>query len=90
MQADNAVFFDIKGVTNTAYRNNQSVIRIKSKKPVSFINIRKHSNCSENLHAGNTYLINLTFPTEIGTDSDLKIFFKYPLHHINSSSKTVL
>ena len=75
--ADKAIFYDIKGRTNNDSGAEENTVRINSKKPVSFRKYRKaFEHVQKNLHSGNTYLINLTFPTEIETDSDLQIIFK--------------
>lgn len=70
--ASEDVFYDIKGNSNLKSERVTTPISIEKRFPVS----KKHyatafEKIQDNLHGGNTYLINLTFSTEIETSSDL-------------------
>ncbi len=73
---DHNVFYNIKGVTNFSGRTN--------KKPVSKLKIfpvsrkkylKAFETVMENINFGNSYLLNLTFPTKITTETTLEDIF---------------
>ena len=68
--------YDINGISNTVVQANDTVLRHWDKQPVSpdhyfeaFDKVQHH------LHYGDTFLLNLTFPTEVRTNLDLKQIF---------------
>jgi para-aminobenzoate synthetase component 1 len=75
----NEILFDLNGFTNS--HNNSDVRDVEfnfEKYPLSFGEYKsKFNKVQEHLRAGNSYLINLTFPTRIKTSLDLKNIFNY-------------
>ena len=76
------IYFDIDGVKNFKDFKIDKDIKIVKKYPISFERYNKaFLRVQEEIKKGNTYLLNLTFPTKIEINSTLKeIFF-------NSSAK---
>jgi para-aminobenzoate synthetase component 1 len=76
----NEILFDINGFSN--YKNEQQVNSPTEftfeKFPLSFEEYRtKFDKIQTHLKAGNSYLVNLTFPTEIKTSLNLKQIFQF-------------
>lgn len=65
--AENSLYFDIKGISNFKYSEEKSpILNISSKRPISLIKYQNAFNkVIENLKNGNTYLLNLTFPSKV-------------------------
>ncbi|MDC7226682.1 MAG: aminodeoxychorismate synthase component I [Spirochaetales bacterium] len=76
------VLFDYRGLSNCprikAEADSTRRSLLKNKKPVNFGTYsRAFETAKRNLHAGNTYLINLTFPGGVETEYSLKEIFAY-------------
>lgn len=72
------IFYDVNGATNYYRRNEIKKNIVLRKYPVGFDEYLKSFNIVEdNLKAGNTYLLNLTFPTKIEIDISLEEIFNY-------------
>ena len=70
------VFFDIKGFSNHKYFPHVSDIKTIAAKPVSRASFKRaFSHVQKHLNHGDTYLLNLTFPTEIRASHDLRNIF---------------
>jgi len=73
---ENGILFDIKGHTNFNYSNLNKNIKLHKVSPVSKAKYRKaFSIVHNNILLGNSYLLNLTFPTEIDLKHSLKAVF---------------
>ncbi len=73
------VFFDVEGITNFNYDFKTKAEDKKFKlKPISYHDYKKAFDLVQNhIKTGNTYLINLTFKTEIDTDFTFKEIFNH-------------
>ncbi len=84
----NEILFDINGITNCSNHNKSGITEFNFNKfPLTYSEYLKAFNIvQQNLNYGNSYLVNLTFPTRIETDLSLKdIYFcskaKYKLFY---------
>ncbi len=81
------VMFDINGITNCNFSKQSGQPVYFQKQPVSYNTYRKSFlKVREHFFQGNTYLLNLTFPTEIKSNLSLKeiysnSFAKYRLYY---------
>jgi para-aminobenzoate synthetase component 1 len=73
------IFFDIQGITNYKYFKSEfSKPIIFTKTPISFEQYeRAFQQVQSELRHGNSFLLNLTFPTQIDTNLSLKDIFQY-------------
>ncbi len=70
------IFYDIKGNTNFNYTAIEKDISIKNLQPISKTKYRQAFEIvHNNILLGNSYLLNLTFPTEIDLSCSLKSVF---------------
>jgi para-aminobenzoate synthetase component I len=70
------ILFDFDGINNLQQLPAISEVTIVDKKPVSFLQYKKAFNyIQQQLSAGNTYLVNLTFPSPITTNGSLSDIF---------------
>lgn len=80
------LLFDFNGVTNAPPPRAIEKIPVLHKKPMPFDRyLRSFRHIVKNQEAGNSYLANLTFPTEIGTDLALDDLF-----HLSSARYRLL
>lgn len=83
------ILFDLNGITNSQYISNKEVDFYWKTEPCSFDDYsRAFDYVKRNLELGNSYLTNLTFPTEIKTNLSLKDIYhlseaKYRLYFEN-------
>lgn len=75
--AEQGIFFDFRGVSNTSRRVSMDLPPLQFvKTPVDFATYRKAwINVMQGLNFGNSYLLNLTFPTEISINRTLEQIF---------------
>jgi len=72
----NGLLYDIKGNSNFEYSNSSKENKIVVAKTIDKRIYQKAFDfVQKNIVHGNSYLLNLTFPTEINTDSSLKSIF---------------
>ncbi len=72
----NGLLYDIKGNSNFEYSNSSKENKIVIAKTIDKRIYQKAFDfVQKNIVHGNSYLLNLTFPTEINTDSSLKSIF---------------
>ena len=74
--AKEGVLFDFGGISNyTAHPGKKRLVRFKSE-PIPYeIYLHAFNNVVSHIHQGDTYLVNLTFPTLVTTDFSLKEIF---------------
>ncbi len=73
--AQNGVYFDIKGITNAQQTNIKGKIELLNFPIKKDTFIKSFNSIQTELKNGNTYLLNLTFPSEIETNLSLKEIF---------------
>ena len=76
---ENKVFFSINGVSNinaAVLLENALIPKLSIKKPIDFTHYQQtFDTVIQEMRNGNTYLLNLTFPTEITVNTSLKNIF---------------
>jgi para-aminobenzoate synthetase component I len=77
--ANDGVFYDIESITNMNYKHMSPLLPFSfSKKPVSKAFYKKgFDTVQKALHYGNSFLINLTYPTPIATNLTLRQIFEH-------------
>ncbi|HPI36322.1 MAG TPA: aminodeoxychorismate synthase component I [Ignavibacteriaceae bacterium] len=72
------IFFNINGIKNYKPANHKPGSILFDKSPVGFAAYRKaFSRVKKEINAGNTFLVNLTFPTPVKTNLELKEIFHF-------------
>ncbi len=69
------IFYSIKNLQNTTFATSDTSLNLTSS-PISFETYaEKFNNVQDEINKGNSYLLNLTFPTEISVNKTLKEIF---------------
>ncbi|MEN9848546.1 MAG: hypothetical protein RL368_1286 [Pseudomonadota bacterium] len=77
MHLDKDIFFNINGITNTIFSSHSKpTTNLKIQKAISFEHYQQAFNqIQQNFKNGNSYLLNLTFPTKIASPLSLQEIF---------------